>query len=159
MNFMFEWREHKIHIFELTCNVLFTILTYWWWRFWWFSEDCRPLSKDIRRFSKIVPKARKTFLNIFRKFCENVRRCPRIAEDCRRLPKTEEDPKMFRWYTNESKYNLIDKLDINENIDIFTCEDIIFTCEAILSFLSICYHSVYHWLLKNKTFLTYNEAL
>ena len=28
MNFMFEWhlpREHKIHIFELTCNVLFII--------------------------------------------------------------------------------------------------------------------------------------
>ena len=27
MNFMFEWqkREHKIHIFEPTCNVLFII--------------------------------------------------------------------------------------------------------------------------------------
>ena len=26
MNFMFSWpREHKIHIFELTCNVLFII--------------------------------------------------------------------------------------------------------------------------------------
>ena len=26
-NFMFEWlaREHKIHVFELTCNVLFNI--------------------------------------------------------------------------------------------------------------------------------------
>ena len=23
MNFMFEWQEHKIHIFEPTCNVLF----------------------------------------------------------------------------------------------------------------------------------------
>ena len=29
-----------------------------------------------------------------------------------------------------------DKLDISEIIDIFTCEDIV-------SFLSICYHSVY----------------
>ena len=27
----------------------------------------------------------------------------------------------------------------------------IFTCEDIVSFLSICYHSVYHWLLYNKT--------
>jgi len=23
MNFMFEWQEHKIHVFEPTCNVLF----------------------------------------------------------------------------------------------------------------------------------------
>ena len=48
---------------------------------------------------------------------------PKISEDCRRLPKTfEEDPKMFRWYTNEFKYNLRDKLDINEIIDKLTCE-------------------------------------
>ena len=26
----------------------------------------------------------------------------------------------------------------------------IFTCEDIVSFLSICYHSLYHWLLYNK---------
>ena len=33
-----------------------------------------------------------------------------MSEDFRRLPKTsEEDPKMFRWYTNEFKYNLRDK--------------------------------------------------
>ena len=25
MNFMFEWQEQKIHIFELTCNILFII--------------------------------------------------------------------------------------------------------------------------------------
>ena len=55
----------------------------------------------------------------------------------------EEDPKMFRWYTNEFKYNLRDKPDVTEIIDIFTCEDIV-------SFLSICYHSLYHWLLYNK---------
>ena len=42
----------------------------------------------------------------------------------RSLPKTfKEDPKMFRSYTNELKYNLRDKLDINEIIDVFTCED------------------------------------
>jgi len=30
MNFMFEWeQEHKIHIFKLTCNVLFVIWTTW----------------------------------------------------------------------------------------------------------------------------------
>ena len=32
---------------------------------------------------------------------------------------------MFRWYTNEFKYNLRDKPDVTEIIDIFTCEDII----------------------------------
>ena len=81
------------------------------------------------RFFKIVPKARRiTFFENFRKF-----------------PKTfEEDPKMFRLYTKEFKYNLRDKFDSSEIIDIFTCEDIV-------SFLSImCYHSVYHWLLYNK---------
>ena len=87
--------------------------------FWWFSEDFRPLSEDFRRFSKIVPKARLTFPNIFREF-------PKISEDARRLPKPfEEDPKMFRCYTNAFKHNLRDKLDISEIIDIFTCEDII----------------------------------
>ena len=34
----------------------------------------------------------------------------------------EEDPKMFRWYINEFKYNLRDKLDISEIIDIFNSE-------------------------------------
>ena len=47
----------------------------------------------------------------------------KISEDVRRLPKTlEEDPKMFRWHTNEFKYNLRDKLDVNEIIDKLTCE-------------------------------------
>ena len=48
--------------------------------------------------------------NIFRKF-------PKIAEDFRG------DPKIFRSYTNEFKYNLRDRLDITESIDIFTSED------------------------------------
>ena len=31
----------------------------------------------------------------------------------------------------------------------------IFTCEGIVSFLSICYHSVYHWLLYNNLFCNF----
>ena len=82
-------------------------------------DDFPKIPTTFRRFSRIVPKARRTFPNIFRKF-------PKMSEDCRRLPKTfEEDPKMFWWYTNEFKYNSRDKLDITEVIDIFTCEDII----------------------------------
>ena len=91
---------HKIHIFELTCNVLFTIKTYWWRRFWRRSEDFRRRSEDFPS----VPKATRTLPNIFWKF-----------------PNTfEEDPKKIRSYTNEFKYNLRDKLDISEIIDIFT---------------------------------------
>jgi len=48
----------------------------------------------------------------------------KITEDFWRLLETfEEDPKMFWSYTNEFKYNLRDKLDISEIIDIFTSED------------------------------------
>ena len=104
---LFLPREHKFHIFELTR------------RSWWFSEDLRLLSEHFRRFSKIIPKARWTLPNIFREF-------PNVSEDVQRLPNTfEEDPKMFRLYTNEFKYNLRDKLDISEIIDILTSEDII----------------------------------
>ena len=101
-------------------------------------DDFLKISEDFRKFSKVVPRARRTFPNIFREF-------PKISEGVRRLPKTfEEDRKMFRWYTsNEFKYNLRDKLDVSEITDIFTSEDII-------SFLSISYYSVYHWLLYNK---------
>ena len=82
-------------------------------------------------------------LMIFLRFPKIFWEFPKIPEDCQRLPKTfEEDSTMFQWYTNEFKYSLRDKLDISEIIDIFTCEN-------IMSFLSICYHLVYHWLLYN----------
>ena len=60
---------------------------------------------------------------------------------------------MFRWYTNEFKYNLRGKLDISKIIDIFTCEDTIRVSSHVrisYHFLSICYHSVYPWLLCHK---------
>ena len=72
------------------------------------------ISEDSPKF---VLASHETLPNIFRKF-------PKITEDCRRLPKTfEEDPKIFRSYTNEFKYNLREKLDINESIDILASED------------------------------------
>ena len=96
---------------------------------------------DFPKISDHFPKISEDFPKLSRRPDERSRT---FSDNVRRLPKTfEEDPKMFRWYTNEFKYNLRDKLDISEIIDFFTCED-------ILSFLSICYQSVYHWFLYNK---------
>ena len=59
-----------------------------------------------------------------------------------RLPeKIEEDPKVFRSYTNIFKRSKRDKRSIFKN-DIFICD--------IISFLSVYYHSVYHRLLNNN---------
>ena len=78
----------------------------------------RRFPTTLRRFPKIFQNCSEGQTNVPEHF-------PRISEDYRRLPRTfEEDPKMFRWYTNEFKCNLRDKLDITEVIDIFTCEDI-----------------------------------
>ena len=48
-----------------------------------------------------------------------------MITDFRRIPKMtfEEDPKMFRSKTNEFKYDLREKHDISEIIDIFTSEE------------------------------------
>ena len=82
-------------------------------------DDFPKISEDFPKLFRIPDERSRTFSENFRKF-------PKMSEDFRRLPKTfEEDPKMFRWYTNRFKYNLGDKLDITEIIDIFTCEDII----------------------------------
>ena len=70
----------------------------------------------FRRFPKILQKLSEGLTNVAKHF-------PKIPEDYRRLPKTfEEDPKIFRSFTNE-KYNLRDKLDISESIDILISED------------------------------------
>ena len=106
---------------------------------------------DFPKISDHFPKISDDFPKLFwrsdersRAFSENFKKFSKMSEDFRILPKTiEEDPKIFRWYTNYFKHNLRDKLDVSEIIDIFTCEDIV-------SFLWICYHSVYHWLLCNK---------
>ena len=57
----------------------------------------------FRRFSKITPKAGRTFLGIFRTFPNIFRRMPKIDEDDR------EDRNMFRSYTNKFKCGKGDK--------------------------------------------------
>ena len=78
----------------------------------------RRFLTTFRRFPKILQ-------NLSERHMKVVEHFPKFSEDCRGLPKTfEEDPKMFRSYTNEFKYNLRDKLDISESIDILTSEDV-----------------------------------
>ena len=101
----------------------------------------------FRRFPKILQNCSEGQTNVpehFPKISENSRRCPKIAEDFRGRPEDvsmihQRIPVQFkrqtwyhrnRWYLHMWRY--------------------IFTCEDIVSFLSICYHSLYHWLLYNK---------
>ena len=83
------------------------------------SDHFPKISEDFPKLSQRPDERSQTFSENFRKF-------QKMSEDCRRLLKTfDEDPKMFRWYTNEFKYNLRDKPDVTKIINIFTCEDII----------------------------------
>ena len=64
------------------------------------------------------------FQNLFESRTNVAEHFPNISENYRRLPKTfEEDLKIFRSYASEFKYNLRDKRDISESIDILTSED------------------------------------
>ena len=152
MNFMFEWQEqyltseHSERVKYCSCheNIKFISSSLSVKFFSLYKQTDDGVFDDFPKISDHFPK-------IFQNSSVGQRNVPehfpRLSENSRRCPKTiEEDPKMFRWYTNYFKYNLRDKHDISEIIDIFTCEDIV-------SFLSICYHSVYHWLLYNKYML------
>ena len=123
-------REHKIHIFELTCNVLL------------YKHTDDGVFDDFPKIADHFPKISEDFPKLFRRPNQRsrtfFREFPKISEDVQRLPKIfEEDPMMFRWYTNEFKNNLRDKLDISEIIDIFNVK-----ISYIVSFLSISYHSI-----------------
>ena len=159
MNFMFEWqgqyltseRSERVRYCSCHENIKFISSSQRVMFFLLYKHTDDGVFDDFPKISDRYPKISEDFSKLlrrpderFRTFSENSRKFPKMSEDVRRLPKTiEEDPKMFRWYTNYFKYNLRDKVGISEIIDIFTCEDIV-------SFLWICYHSVYHWLLCNK---------
>ena len=79
---------------------------------------------DFLKISNHFVKIYKDFPKLFWRQANVPQQFPKISKDFRRLPKTfEEDPKVFQLYTNKFKYNLRDKLDISEIIDIFTSED------------------------------------
>ena len=79
-----EWdtclpREHKIHIFELTCNVLLL-----------YKHTADDVFADFPKIPKIFQNCPEGQTNV-------LEHLPKISEGVRRLPKTfEEDPKMFR---------------------------------------------------------------
>ena len=74
----------------------------------------------FRRFSKIAPKARQTPSNIFLTFLNIFRRLPKT---------TEEDPNMFRSYTNKFKCKEWCPHSVKDKYSIFTArdEDMIFS--------------------------------
>ena len=79
---------------------------------------------DFPKISDYFPKTSKIFQNCSKGQTNIPEHFPEISEDFRRFPKTfNEDPKMFQSHTNEFKYNLRDKLDISEIINIFTSAD------------------------------------
>ena len=85
-----------------------------------FFDDFPKISDHFPKISENFPKFLRRPDERSQTFSDNFRKFPKMPEDVRRLPKTiEEDPKMFRWYTNYLKYNLRDKLDISEIINIY----------------------------------------
>ena len=87
-------------------------------------DDFPKISDHFPKISEGSPKFVRRLHERCRAFFENFRRLLQFAEDCRGLLRSfEEDPKMFRSYTNEFKYNLRDKLYISESTDIPTSED------------------------------------
>ena len=119
-----ECEHKKINSISPSVHVLFCLL-------YKLTDD--GVFDDFPKISDHFPKISKDFPKSFRRpdersrtFSVNFRKFPKMSEDFRRFPKTfEEDPKMFRWYTNKFKYNSGDKVNIREIIDIFTCEIIV----------------------------------
>ena len=113
-----EWVKYcfwhsKITFISSSCRVMFFLL---------YRHADDGVFDDFPKISDHLPKISDDFPKLFRiphersrTLSENFRKFPKMSKDFRRLPKTsEEDPKMFRWYINEFKYNLRDKPDVIE---------------------------------------------
>ena len=74
------------------------------------SEHLPKISEDFPKLFRIPDERSRTFSEYFRKF-------PKMSEDFRRLSKTSVEDPMFRWFTDEVKYNLRDKPDVIERYD------------------------------------------
>jgi len=67
MNFMFEWQEHKTHIFELTDDGVF--------------DDFPKISDYFPKIFEDSPKLVRRSHECCRPFSKNFRGLPKIAED------------------------------------------------------------------------------
>ena len=80
------------------------------------------MRRRFRQISDHLPKILENFPKLFRRRQDE--RYRTFGKNFRRLPYTlKKDLNLSRSYTNEFKYNLRNKLDISEIIDIFTGED------------------------------------
>ena len=111
MNFMFEWQEQHLTsersepVRYCSCheNIKFISSSQRVMFFLLYKHTDNGVFDDFPKISDHFPKISEDFSKLFRRPDE---RSQTLSEDFRRLPKTfEEDPEMFRWYTNEFKYN------------------------------------------------------
>ena len=106
---------------------------------------------DFPKISDHFPKISEDFPKLFRRpdersrtFSENFRKFQKMSEDFRRFPKTL---RKIRRCFDDTPTNLS---TINEPNLISVKSSISSHVKDIVSFLSICYRSVYHWLLYNN---------
>ena len=111
-------------------------------------DDFPKISDHFPKISEDAPKLLRRPDERSRTFSENFQEFPKMSEDCRGLSRETEDVSMIHqriqvqfkrqtWYHRNHRYLHMWRYHI-------------FICEDIVSFLSICYHSLYHWLLYNK---------
>ena len=102
-------------------------------------------SEDFRKFSKCCPKVVRMFPNIFQEF-------PKFSEDCRRLPR-----KIRRFFDLISIYFGSFSIGPWQTLQADWSKMISHMCgyhfypHMWIPFFSICYHSLYHCSLYNKT--------
>ena len=90
MNVMFEWQEQLQYLtsYPTRAHGIIVICSFYYINklmaaFLMIFQKLPTTFRRFRRFSKIVPKARRTLANIFREFPE----IPKMSEDFRRLSK------------------------------------------------------------------------
>jgi len=117
-----------------------------------FLTIFRRFPTTFQRFPKILQNLSGGHTNVaehFSKFSEDFRRLSKIAKDFRGRPK------MFWSYINKFKYNLRDKLDISEIINILTSEDMEIRHPSpgcvFVWILRVVYFPVKHSCLYNKS--------
>ena len=109
----------------------------------------------FRRFLKIFQDCSEGQRNVSEHFpwiSENCRRCPKISYDSSRLfRKTrrcfDDTPTNLSTIKETNLISVKSSISSRVKMSYLHMWRCIFTCEDTVSILSICYHSVYHWLL------------